>query len=70
MNRLDLGTRVKFIPPEGYENDYTLDGVCPGDIGVVTGNKYDDDYVISFTRQDGTVCEDFIVFPEHIEVVA
>lgn len=62
-----VGEKVIFNP-ENLE-DYSLDGVSPGDKGVVVSIDADDDEVIvNFTRQDGTVCEGFYCFETDVEV--
>lgn len=70
-NSFEEGQMVKFNPTrEGWEDDYTLDGVWPGDKGTVTiGNECVDDVWVNFIRAEGTICEGFCAFPEDLELV-
>lgn len=69
MNRFEIGKSVRFAPKEGWLEDYSPDGVTPGCIGVVKHNSFDDDVVVDFTREDGTVCHGFFAFIEDVEAV-
>ena len=70
-NSFKKGQKVKFNPTrDGWEDDYSLDGVWVGDIGVVTCAGFDDEVFANFTREDGTVCEEFCAFPEDLEAVS
>lgn len=66
-----VGQKVKLNPvDEGYNNNYSLDGVAVGDVGVICGiDEIGQDIVINFTRQDGSVCEGFYAFPKDLEIV-
>lgn len=65
---VSVGCTVVFTPK--VLEDYSLDAVYPGDKGVVTSVDLDEDEVIvKFTRQDGSVCEGFYCFLGDLEVV-
>lgn len=67
-NRVSAGKTVVFRPSN--LEDYSLDGVLPGDKGIVTSVDFDDDEVIvNFTRRDGTVSEGFYCFEADVEVI-
>lgn len=72
-NSLKVGQKVKFSPKsENWLEDYSPDGVQPGDKGIVVSSGYsekDNDVVVDFTRKDGSLCEGFYAFPEDLEVV-
>lgn len=70
MSKLLIGQRVRFSPsaPE-WKMSYCLDGVSVGDIGIVVEEPEDGDVGVNFTRQDGTVCEQFYAFVEDVEVI-
>lgn len=66
--KVSVGCTVVFKP--GVLEDYLLDGVTQGDKGIVTSVDFDEDEVIvKFTRQDGSVCKDFYCFVADVEVV-
>lgn len=70
IESLSVGQKVKFNPTrENWEDYYSLDGVSAGDHGVVTCTGFDDEVFANFTREDGTVCEEFCAFPEDLEVL-
>jgi hypothetical protein len=69
-NPFKLNQNVRFAPKsDTWEEDYTSAGVRPGDIGVVVGVDFDDDVVVNFLRQDGSICEHFFAFIEDVEAV-
>lgn len=70
MKQYEKGQKVKFVPQEGWLDDYSPDGVTPGCIGVVKNQTFDDDVVVDFTREDGTVCHGFFAFIEDLELVS
>lgn len=63
------GDWVVFKPRQegNLLQDYSLDGVSPGDFGVVKYIDPDGDAVVDFVRRDGTSCEGFYAFPEDLE---
>lgn len=70
-NPFSKGQAVKFKPAsENWLDDYSPDGVQPGDLGVVSAEVvFDDEVIVDFTRQDGTVSDGFFAFPEDLEAV-
>lgn len=69
LDQIVTGSKVKFNPNQDWMGeDYSLDGVSIGDIGVVVGVDCGD-VLVDFTRQDGTVSEGFYAFPEDLEIV-
>lgn len=73
VGNFSIGQMVRFAPKcENIEDNYTLSGVQVGDVGVVTGpgfDEQDEDVVVDFIRQDGTICEGFYAFREDLEAV-
>lgn len=69
LDQIVTGSKVKFNPNQDWmEEDYSLDGVSIGDVGIVVGVDCGD-VLVDFTRQDGTVCEKFYASPEDLEVI-
>jgi len=74
-NLLQIGTKFKvaIVNLEGY----MLDGVQNGDVGEViaysSGWKedeiLDDEYFVTIRRQDGTLCEGFLIDAEDMEII-
>lgn len=69
MKQYEKGQAVRFVPKEGWLDDYSPDGVTPGCIGIVQHQTFDDDVVVNFVREDGTVCDGFFAFIEDVELV-
>lgn len=68
LNDVVVGQKVIFKPlNDDYAKSYMLDGVLPGDVGVVVRVDDDGDVLVNFTRQDGTACDGFYAFVEDLE---
>lgn len=61
-----VGCCVRFKPEN--INHYSLDGVEPGALGIVSGFDAGD-VVVSFSRPDGSICEGFYAFSKDVEVI-
>ncbi|UTC25281.1 hypothetical protein P7_091 [Pectobacterium phage vB_PcaM_P7_Pc] len=70
MKQYEKGQKVKFVPQEGWLGNYSAAGVTPGCIGIVQDHTPEDDVIIDFTREDGTVCHGFFAFVEDLELVS
>lgn len=68
---LNCGTKI-VVAIENTEA-YSMDGVKNGDKGEIVGNYFTSnchrgEYWAHITREDGTICEDFMIDREDFEV--